>query len=53
MRELLVAPLVAPMHEAKVSLPGCAIGTRAIDLLITARKTRGRDRRSICAHRYL
>src|SRR6202047_4579579 len=33
----VVAPLLARMHEAKVSLPGgCAIGTRPVDLLIMA-----------------
>jgi UDP-N-acetylglucosamine 1-carboxyvinyltransferase len=33
----VIAPLVARMHEAKVSLPGgCAIGTRPVDLLIMA-----------------
>ena len=33
----VVAPLVARMGEAKVSLPGgCAIGTRPVDLLIMA-----------------
>jgi UDP-N-acetylglucosamine 1-carboxyvinyltransferase len=33
----VVAPLLARMGEAKVSLPGgCAIGTRPVDLLITA-----------------
>src|ERR1043166_1618751 len=31
----VIAPLLARMHEAKVSLPGgCAIGTRPVDLLI-------------------
>src|SRR3569623_1881716 len=31
------APLLARMHQAKVSLPGgCAIGTRPVDLLIMA-----------------
>ncbi|MGC2083705.1 MAG: UDP-N-acetylglucosamine 1-carboxyvinyltransferase [Bradyrhizobium sp.] len=33
----VVAPLLARMHQAKVSLPGgCAIGTRPVDLLIMA-----------------
>jgi len=33
----VIAPLVARMGEAKVSLPGgCAIGTRPVDLLIAA-----------------
>jgi UDP-N-acetylglucosamine 1-carboxyvinyltransferase len=33
----VVAPLLARMHEARVSLPGgCAIGTRPVDLLIMA-----------------
>jgi UDP-N-acetylglucosamine 1-carboxyvinyltransferase len=33
----VIAPLVARMREAKVSLPGgCAIGTRPVDLLIMA-----------------
>jgi UDP-N-acetylglucosamine 1-carboxyvinyltransferase len=33
----VVAPLLARMGEARVSLPGgCAIGTRPVDLLITA-----------------
>src|SRR3981189_753145 len=33
----VIAPLVARMHEAKVSPPGgCAIGTRPVDLLIMA-----------------
>src|ERR1700726_326676 len=32
-----IAPLLARMHEAKVSLPGgCGIGTRPVDLLIMA-----------------
>src|SRR5262249_32437477 len=34
---LLIGPLVAGMGEARVSMPGgCAIGTRAVDLLIMA-----------------
>src|SRR3712207_2614387 len=33
----VIAPLLARMGEARVSLPGgCAIGTRPVDLLITA-----------------
>src|SRR5437667_12105519 len=33
----VIAPLLARMHQAKVSLPGgCAIGTRPVDLLILA-----------------
>jgi UDP-N-acetylglucosamine 1-carboxyvinyltransferase len=33
----VIAPLVARMHEARVSLPGgCAIGTRPVDLLMMA-----------------
>src|SRR6478752_4592873 len=33
----VIAPLLARMHQAKVSLPGgCAIGTRPVDLLIMA-----------------
>ena len=33
----VIAPLLARMGEAKVSLPGgCAIGTRPVDLLIMA-----------------
>jgi UDP-N-acetylglucosamine 1-carboxyvinyltransferase len=33
----VIAPLIARMGEAKVSLPGgCAIGTRPVDLLIMA-----------------
>lgn len=33
----VIAPLLARMHEARVSLPGgCAIGTRPVDLLILA-----------------
>src|SRR3954468_11481015 len=33
----VIAPLLARMHAAKVSLPGgCAIGTRPVDLLIMA-----------------
>jgi UDP-N-acetylglucosamine 1-carboxyvinyltransferase len=40
----VIAPLVARMHEAKVSLPGgCAIGTRPVDLLIMALEKLGAD----------
>ncbi len=40
----VVAPLVARMGEAKVSLPGgCAIGTRPVDLLIMALEKLGAD----------
>jgi len=38
----VIAPLVARMGEAKVSLPGgCAIGTRPVDLLLMALETLG------------
>jgi UDP-N-acetylglucosamine 1-carboxyvinyltransferase len=38
----VIAPLVARMGEAKVSLPGgCAIGTRPVDLLIMAMERLG------------
>jgi UDP-N-acetylglucosamine 1-carboxyvinyltransferase len=38
----VLAPLVARMGEAKVSLPGgCAIGTRPVDLLIMAMEQLG------------
>jgi UDP-N-acetylglucosamine 1-carboxyvinyltransferase len=38
----VIAPLVARMGEAKVSLPGgCAIGTRPVDLLIMALEALG------------
>jgi UDP-N-acetylglucosamine 1-carboxyvinyltransferase len=38
----VIAPLVARMGEAKVSMPGgCAIGTRPVDLLIMALKQLG------------
>src|ERR1041385_5765958 len=38
----VIAPLVARMGEAKVSLPGgCAIGTRPVDLLIMAMEKLG------------
>ncbi|UYO53530.1 UDP-N-acetylglucosamine 1-carboxyvinyltransferase [Rhodopseudomonas palustris] len=40
----VIAPLVARMHEAKVSLPGgCAIGTRPVDLLIMALEQLGAE----------
>jgi UDP-N-acetylglucosamine 1-carboxyvinyltransferase len=40
----VVAPLVARMGEAKVSLPGgCAIGTRPVDLLILALEKLGAE----------
>jgi UDP-N-acetylglucosamine 1-carboxyvinyltransferase len=40
----VIAPLVARMREAKVSLPGgCAIGTRPVDLLIMALTRLGAD----------
>jgi UDP-N-acetylglucosamine 1-carboxyvinyltransferase len=40
----VVAPLVARMREAKVSLPGgCAIGTRPVDLLMMALEKLGAD----------
>ena len=40
----VIAPLVARMGEAKVSLPGgCAIGTRPVDLLIMALERLGAD----------
>src|SRR6195952_1245346 len=40
----VVAPLLARMGEAKVSLPGgCAIGTRPVDLLIMALGKLGAD----------
>ena len=40
----VVAPLIARMGEAKVSLPGgCAIGTRPVDLLIMALEKLGAD----------
>ena len=47
----VIAPLLARMGEAKVSLPGgCAIGTRPVDLLIMALEQLGaadRDRRRL------
>jgi UDP-N-acetylglucosamine 1-carboxyvinyltransferase len=40
----VVAPLVARMGEAKISMPGgCAIGTRPVDLLIMALEKLGAD----------
>jgi UDP-N-acetylglucosamine 1-carboxyvinyltransferase len=40
----VVAPLLARMGEAKVSLPGgCAIGTRPVDLLLMALEKLGAD----------
>src|SRR6201987_4078689 len=40
----VIAPLVARMREAKVSLPGgCAIGTRPVDLLMMALTSLGAD----------
>jgi UDP-N-acetylglucosamine 1-carboxyvinyltransferase len=40
----VLAPLVARMGEAKVSMPGgCAIGTRPVDLLIMALERLGAD----------
>src|SRR3954454_22815641 len=40
----VIAPLLARMGEARVSLPGgCAIGTRPVDLLITALEKLGAD----------
>ncbi|MBY0381254.1 MAG: UDP-N-acetylglucosamine 1-carboxyvinyltransferase [Xanthobacteraceae bacterium] len=40
----VIAPLVARMKQAKVSLPGgCAIGTRPVDLLIMALEKLGAD----------
>ena len=40
----VIAPLLARMGEAKVSLPGgCAIGTRPVDLLIMALERLGAD----------
>jgi UDP-N-acetylglucosamine 1-carboxyvinyltransferase len=40
----VIAPLLARMHEARVSLPGgCAIGTRPVDLLIMALEKLGGD----------
>jgi UDP-N-acetylglucosamine 1-carboxyvinyltransferase len=40
----VIAPLVARMGEAKVSMPGgCAIGTRPVDLLILALQSLGAE----------
>jgi len=40
----VIAPLIARMREARVSLPGgCAIGTRPVDLLIMALEELGAD----------
>src|SRR5215216_7941669 len=40
----VIAPLLARIHEAKVSLPGgCAIGTRPVDLLIMALEKLGAE----------
>jgi len=40
----VIAPLVARMGEAKVSMPGgCAIGTRPVDLLILALESLGAE----------
>src|SRR2546423_5405618 len=40
----IIAPLVARMGEAKVSMPGgCAIGTRPVDLLIMALQRLGAE----------
>jgi UDP-N-acetylglucosamine 1-carboxyvinyltransferase len=40
----VIAPLLARIHEAKVSLPGgCAIGTRPVDLLIMALERLGAE----------
>ncbi|TAI60601.1 UDP-N-acetylglucosamine 1-carboxyvinyltransferase [Bradyrhizobium sp. Leo170] len=40
----VIAPLIARMHEARVSLPGgCAIGTRPVDLLIMALEKLGAE----------
>jgi UDP-N-acetylglucosamine 1-carboxyvinyltransferase len=40
----VIAPLVARMGEAKVSMPGgCAIGTRPVDLLIMALQSLGAE----------
>ena len=40
----VIAPLVARMGEARVSMPGgCAIGTRPVDLLIMALERLGAE----------
>ena len=48
----VIAPLIARMGSARVSLPGgCAIGTRPVDLLLMALEklgARDRDRRRLC-----
>ena len=50
----VVAPLLARMGEAKVSMPGgCAIGTRPVDLLhpgLGKTRRRNRDRKRLCHH---
>ncbi len=49
----VIAPLVARMGQAKVSLPGgCAIGTRPVDLLLTALERSARGSRSTPATRW-
>src|SRR5262245_63966164 len=41
----VIAPLLARMGEAKVSMPGgCAIGTRPVDLLIMSLERLGAER---------
>ena len=48
----VIAPLLARMGEARVSLPGgCAIGTRPVDLLLMALKSSARRSRSTPAMR--
>ena len=48
----VVAPLLARMGEAKVSMPGgCAIGTRPVDLLIMALENLGAEIETIGADR--
>ena len=45
----VLAPLVARMGQARVSLPGgCAIGTRPVDLLIMAMERLGAQHRDRC-----
>jgi UDP-N-acetylglucosamine 1-carboxyvinyltransferase len=40
----VIGPLLARMHQARVSLPGgCAIGTRPVDLFIEALRTLGAE----------
>src|ERR1700686_3456693 len=47
----VVAPLLARMGEAKVSMPGgCAIGTRPVDLLIMALEKLGAETETEGAH---